>query len=117
MANNRKQNRDHRNVETEAIDKERSYREEAAAEVGAFERKKDDEDFKSDVNDDSGRNLGWLALALSIISLFVLPVFLGAVGIIVGFIARRRGSESLGSWAIGIGIVSVLLGLFVLPFF
>jgi hypothetical protein len=65
----------------------------------------------------SGRGIGGLALALSILSLFVLPIVLGAAGIIIGFIARRRGATTLGAWAIGIGAVSIIVGMFVLPFF
>lgn len=64
----------------------------------------------------TGNGIGWLALALSIISLFVWPVILGAAGIIVGFIARRRGAEGLGAWAIGIGVVSIIIGIFIVPF-
>ncbi|MDF0727186.1 DUF4190 domain-containing protein [Cytobacillus sp. S13-E01] len=64
-----------------------------------------------------GAGLGWLALALSIISLFVMPVLMGAAGIIIGFIARRRGAQGLGAWAIGIGAVSIIVGIFILPFF
>jgi hypothetical protein len=64
-----------------------------------------------------GKGIGGLALALSILSLFVLPIILGAAGIIIGFIARRRGATSLGSWAIGIGAVSIIVGMFILPFF
>jgi hypothetical protein len=66
---------------------------------------------------DDGRRMGYLAIVLSVISLFIFPVILGAAGIIVGFIARRRGAEGLGGWAIGIGIVSLILGIFILPFF
>lgn len=65
----------------------------------------------------AGRTTGYIALALSIIGLFILPVILGAAGIIVGFVARRRGTRSLGNWAIGIGIVAVLVGLFITPFY
>ncbi|MBD8069164.1 DUF308 domain-containing protein [Bacillus sp. PS06] len=65
----------------------------------------------------AGTGLGWLALALSIISLFVMPVLMGAAGIIIGFIARRRGATGLGAWAIGIGVISIVLGIFILPFF
>ncbi len=65
----------------------------------------------------AGRLLGYSALALSILSLFILPVLMGAAGIVLGFVARRRGSGMLGAWAIGIGAVSVVVGLFVLPFF
>ncbi|ASS91930.1 MULTISPECIES: hypothetical protein [Aeribacillus] len=97
----------------------RDYLEETAAEAGAVESRNTNEtyNYNNDADEAGGRNLGWLALALSIISLFVLPVLLGASGIIIGFIARRRGAENLGAWAIGIGIVSLLLGIFVLPFF
>ncbi|MFC3882938.1 DUF4190 domain-containing protein [Bacillus songklensis] len=64
-----------------------------------------------------GRGYGILALVLSILSLFFMPVLLGAAGVILGFIARRRGANSLGAWAIGIGIVSIVIGVFILPFF
>ena len=66
---------------------------------------------------DEGRGYGRLALILSILSLFFLPVLLGAAGVILGFIARRRGAYSTGAWAIGIGIVSIVIGTFILPFF
>ena len=36
-----------------------------------------------------------LALALSILSLFVMPILFGAAGIVLGFIARRRGAKGL----------------------
>jgi hypothetical protein len=65
----------------------------------------------------SGRGIAGLALALSVLSLFVLPILLGAAGIIIGFIARRRGATTLGTWAIGIGAVSIIVGMFILPFF
>ncbi|MBO8176824.1 hypothetical protein [Aeribacillus pallidus] len=64
-----------------------------------------------------GRGWGYTSLVLSILSLFVLPVLLGAAGVILGFVARRRGAEVLGAWGIGIGAVSIIIGLFVLPFF
>jgi hypothetical protein len=64
-----------------------------------------------------GTGLGTVALALSILSLFVMPILFGAAGIVLGFIARRRGAESLGSWAIGLGAVSIIIGIFILPFF
>jgi uncharacterized membrane protein HdeD (DUF308 family) len=61
--------------------------------------------------------MGFSALALSILSLFVLPVLLGISGIVLGFIARARGAKGLGNWAIGIGAVSLVIGMFVLPFY
>ncbi|MEH7885485.1 hypothetical protein V7654_14325 [Bacillus sp. JJ1609] len=90
------------------------YREETAAEIAApapLIRRGSDEETET-----GGRGLAYSALALSILSLFILPVLFGAAGIILGFMARRRGS-ALGSWAIGIGVISILVGIFILPFF
>ncbi|KZE68391.1 hypothetical protein AWM68_16055 [Fictibacillus phosphorivorans] len=64
-----------------------------------------------------GKAAGMIAIILSVLSLFILPVLFGAAGIIVGFIARRQGAHSLGNWAIGIGIVSIIISLFFAPFF
>ena len=47
----------------------------------------------------------------------MLPVLLGIAGIIVGYIARRQGAAGLGAWAMGIGAVSLVLGIFITPFF
>lgn len=65
----------------------------------------------------AGTGIGVAAIVLSIISLFVMPVLFGAVGIVLGFIARARGSTGLGSWAIGIGIVSIVMAMFIVPLF
>lgn len=64
-----------------------------------------------------GRGIGIAALVVSILSLFVAPILFGAVGIVLGFVARRRGATGLGSWAIGIGAISIIVGMFILPFF
>lgn len=65
----------------------------------------------------TGTGIGVAAIVLSIISLFVMPVLFGAVGIVLGFIARAKGSTGLGSWAIGIGIVSLVMAMFIVPLF
>ena len=64
-----------------------------------------------------GRGMGITALVISILSLFVMPIILGVVGIVVGFIARRRGATSLGTWAISLGAISIIIGIFLAPFF
>ncbi|OZM57703.1 hypothetical protein CIB95_04880 [Lottiidibacillus patelloidae] len=63
-----------------------------------------------------GRGMGILALVLSILSLFMAPIILGAAGIIIGFIARRRGAAALGAWSIGLGILSIVTRLLISPF-
>lgn len=64
---------------------------------------------------ESNNTIGWIAIALSVISLFIMPVILGATGIIVGFVSRNRGSEWLGNTAIAVGIISILFSLFIRP--
>jgi hypothetical protein len=101
------------------VNRDDDFMEESAAEITAPYRENvnNREDNRATDGEGTGRGIGWLALALSIISLFALPVLMGAAGIILGFIARRRGAEALGAWAIGIGAVSIIVGVFILPFF
>ncbi|HZH59721.1 MAG TPA: DUF4190 domain-containing protein [Metabacillus sp.] len=115
-------NPDYRGITPLDREIETDYETEAAAEIAApvnsgrtYDRADTDADLGERVGE--GRGIGYLALALSIISLFILPVILGAAGIIVGFIARRRGALGTGAWAIGIGAVSIILGIFIMPFF
>jgi hypothetical protein len=105
-------------------DSSSEYREETAAEIAApvpitrptfLERSKDGSGAGTDTK--AGTGMGWAALALSILSLFVMPILFGAAGIVLGFVARRRGAEGLGAWAIGIGAISIIVGIFILPFF
>ncbi|WP_226667394.1 DUF4190 domain-containing protein [Metabacillus litoralis] len=101
---------------------ESNYETESAAEIAApinmrNEYARADADVDGGEMAGEGRGMGFFALALSIISLFILPVIMGAAGIIVGFIARRRGATGTGAWAIGIGAVSIILGIFITPFF
>lgn len=112
-----------KNIE-ENKDQNTEHKEETAAELAApvtvdkdidsVEKRDVDRDVEEE---DTGNYIGVAALILSIVSLFTMPVLFGAAGIIVGWMARRRGAESLGIWAIGIGAVSLVMGLFVLPFF
>lgn len=99
-----------------------SNREETAAEIAAPVslgkiRNNDNAEGKAEGKAQAGTGIGFLAIALSIISLFVMPILFGAAGIIVGFIARSRGARGLGAWAIGIGVVSIIIGIFITPFF
>ena len=106
-----------REVENEAA-VHADYSEETSAEIaapGVYNRSVDRDGENETAA--AGRGVGYAALALSILSLFVLPVLFGATGIVLGFIARRRGSESLGGWAIAIGAISIIVGMFILPFF
>ncbi|TDQ41712.1 DUF4190 domain-containing protein [Aureibacillus halotolerans] len=104
---------------------DRSYLEETATEASFDgidrDRNRDqdsiDDDRERSTNTDSNAvGLSGLALALSLLALFVLPLILGAAGIIIGFISRRRGAGAMALWAIGLGVVAVLISLFFAPF-
>jgi hypothetical protein len=97
------------------------YREETAAEIAApvpLMRKREQQGQQGQQDQAvGGTGMGTLALVLSILSLFVMPILFGAAGIVLGFVARRKGAEKLGAWAIGIGAISIVIGIFILPFF
>ncbi|WP_339228138.1 hypothetical protein NSQ77_00005 [Oceanobacillus sp. FSL K6-2867] len=88
--------------------------EEFAAELTA-----DDYEIESDDRSMEGATTvyGWIGIALSVISFFMWPVVLGIAGIIFGFVSRSRGADTLGNIAIAAGAVSILITLFILPFF
>lgn len=84
---------------------------------------------ETDIVDNEQRNLdhqkettdvisayGWIALALSVLSFFIMPILFGAAGIILGFVARTRNAELLGNTAIIIGAISIVIQLFIIPF-
>ena len=102
--------------------KENDYREETAAEVSpsAVERDTADADRTDNVEEvedaeAGGTALGWTGLVLSILSLFFLPVLMATAGIVTGYLAYRGGARSLGLWAIGVGVFSLLMSLFFIP--
>ncbi|WP_117161839.1 nucleoside recognition domain-containing protein [Paraliobacillus sp. X-1268] len=70
---------------------------------------------KSEVEAKTG--FGWFAVVASIVSFFLMPIFLSATGIIVGFIAKSRGADTLGNTAIIAGALSMIITLFIVPFF
>jgi hypothetical protein len=53
------------------------------------------------------RGIGYTAILFALLSLFIWPSFLGPVAAILGFIAYRGGSKSLGAWSILLGLISL----------
>ncbi|MGE6375385.1 DUF4190 domain-containing protein [Peribacillus muralis] len=99
------------------------YQEETSAEISTMPRRSrsyKDESVVGAVDSGDvasrGNVIGVTALIISILSLFMMPFLLGITGIIVGIVARSRGSN-MGTWAIGIGALSIIVGIFILPFF
>lgn len=121
--------KDRRSLELEGGERDynrfENNEEETAAEIAPFNtvgtapyRGVDADDAVTETDDAAaGKGVGTFAVVLSILSLFFLPIILGAAGIIVGFVSRRNGATALGNWAIGIGAVSIILTVFFSPFF
>ncbi|WP_421617656.1 DUF456 domain-containing protein [Brevibacillus sp. TJ4] len=61
--------------------------------------------------------VGVTGLVLSILSLFLWPYLLGAVGIVLGYMAYRRNAKTLGAWAMIIGAIAIVGALLIYPFF
>ncbi|PTM59423.1 hypothetical protein [Desmospora activa] len=78
---------------------------------GPIERERDGD---ADQAGEAGRGLGIFSVVLSVLSFFMVPFLLGAAGIVLGIISARRGSR-WGMWAVGIGVVSIILTAFIAP--
>ncbi|MBO1003507.1 hypothetical protein ACFSKI_20325 [Pseudogracilibacillus auburnensis] len=97
---------------------DRDFREETATEITDDDviRKGRDRDRDRDRNDPDVQSVyGWIAVALSVISFFFIPLLFAGAGIILGFVARNREAAILGNTAIIIGVLSILIRLFILP--
>ncbi|MFJ7754941.1 DUF4190 domain-containing protein [Peribacillus muralis] len=115
---------DRRNEDRRSVSNaDNRYDEETSAEISTMPRRSrsyKDESVVGAVDSGEvasrGKVIGVAALIISILSLFMMPFLLGIAGIIVGIVARSRGSN-MGTWAIGIGALSIIVGIFILPFF
>ncbi|WP_416149351.1 DUF4190 domain-containing protein [Salipaludibacillus sp. HK11] len=64
----------------------------------------------------AGKGVGALGIALSIVSLFFLPVIFAIAGIVFGAIAVRKNRQALGYTAVAIGAFSLIMSFFFAPF-
>ncbi|PFM66914.1 imidazole glycerol phosphate synthase [Bacillus cereus] len=87
------------------------YKEEYAAEV-APQRIDYDKDDKDDVRSSAvGSTAGFIALALSILSLFTFPTLFGLVSVLLGIYAYNRGATVTGGTAAIIGGIAALIAI------
>jgi lipopolysaccharide export LptBFGC system permease protein LptF len=52
------------------------------------------------------KRIGYAALILALLSMFIWPVILGPAAIILGYMAFRGGNRGLGTWSIALGLLS-----------
>jgi hypothetical protein len=92
--------------------------EEIAQELTAteFNRPMNTAEPRTEMKSEVKTGFGWLAVILSILSFFVMPIIMGAAGIILGFVAKRRGADTLGNTAIVAGAIALIITLFIAPF-
>ncbi|WP_156290716.1 hypothetical protein [Oceanobacillus salinisoli] len=102
-----------KNQDFVGVEPDSSRNEEYAAEFTADDYEVRD---RAEADGDVNSMYGWIGLALSIISFFMWPIILGAAGIILGFVSRARGADTLGNIAIAAGAISILITVFILPF-
>lgn len=65
----------------------------------------------------TGYSLGWVSLVFAIASWFVWPVLMGATAAVLGYLAYRQGAKGLGTWAMVIGLVALMLQLVIVPLY
>ncbi|KAA0766936.1 imidazole glycerol phosphate synthase [Bacillus sp. SH5-2] len=88
------------------------YKEEYAAEVAPQRIDYDDKDTKDDVRSSAaGSTAGFIALALSILSLFTFPTLFGLVSVLLGIYAYNRGATVTGGIAAIVGGIAALIAI------
>ena len=93
-----------------------SREEETASEITGFDDKIVDRENDMDMGNQVANVPGWIGLALAVLSFFMMPIILGGAAIIIGFVARRRDATWLGNTAIALGVISIIVRLFFMPF-
>mgnify|MGYP001467970643 CR=1 FL=1 len=88
---------------------------ESAQEIAEPMPRKSEDERNTEEETNEGNGLGITGLILSLVSVFILPGILAPAGMILGYIAFRRGSRTTGVWAMVVGAFALLMALFILP--
>lgn len=92
-----------------------NFNEETASELVDHDVQDGEVDAQENEDVDIKSIYGWAAIALSVLSFFIVPFLFAVLGIIVGFVARSNRALILGNTAIVIGALSIIVRLFILP--
>ncbi|MGG1663411.1 DUF456 domain-containing protein [Brevibacillus sp. NRS-1366] len=70
-----------------------------------------------DGRENGASGIGMTGLGLSILSLFLMPYLVAPIGMVLGYLAYRRNSRALGTWAMIIGAIAILGALVIYPYY
>ncbi|MGP4042425.1 DUF4190 domain-containing protein [Gracilibacillus sp. D59] len=90
---------------------------EASAELSAneFNRPIQSEEQETEMKSDVNTAYGWAGLVIALASFFIWPLLMAIGGIVLGFISKRQGADTLGNAAIVTAIVSIIISLIFIP--
>ncbi|RAT96362.1 hypothetical protein [Brevibacillus sp. Leaf182] len=93
---------------------------EAAAEIAEpfpTSRAASEIDTDEDSRENGATGIGMTGLGLSILSLFLMPYLVAPIGMVLGYLAYRRNSKTLGAWAMIVGAIAILGALVIYPYY
>ncbi|QRG66106.1 DUF456 domain-containing protein [Brevibacillus choshinensis] len=93
---------------------------ETAAEIAEpipVRRRSDRVEPEEDSREGGASGIGMTGLGLSILSLFLMPYLIAPIGMVLGYLAYRRNSRTLGAWAMIVGAIAILGALIIYPFY
>ncbi|MDF2680248.1 MAG: hypothetical protein K0R47_1438 [Brevibacillus sp.] len=70
-----------------------------------------------DSREGGASGIGMTGLGLSILSLFLMPYLIAPIGMVLGYLAYRRNSRTLGAWAMIVGAIAILGALIIYPLY
>lgn len=70
-----------------------------------------------DNRENGASGIGMTGLGLSVLSLFLLPYLMAPIGMVLGYMAYRRDSKTLGAWAMIVGAIAILGALVIYPYY
>jgi hypothetical protein len=108
-----RENKDHENQGT----KEEFSTELAAPTVSGPVTEKNSERSTKPAELNRSKTIGYAALFVALLSMFILPVVLGPAAIILGFMAYRGGKRGLGTWSVALGLLSFAAYFLLLTFY
>jgi hypothetical protein len=63
------------------------------------------------------RTVGYMALIIALLSMFVWPGILGPAAVILGLTAYMGGTRGLGAWSIALGLLAFAAYFFLVPYY